>query len=104
MATLKQLPALRKIIKTDVDAAFAGDPAAGSIEEIILAYPCVLSISLQRFAHVLYTLNVPLLPRMLTEYGHERTGSDLHPGAKIGSHFFIDHGTGVVVGETSEIA
>ena len=102
-ATLKQLPALRKIIKTDVDAAFAGDPAAGSIEEIILAYPCVLSISLQRFAHVLYDLGVPLLPRMLTEYGHERTGSDLHPGAKIGTHFFIDHGTGVVVGETSEI-
>jgi len=103
IATLDQLPALRKIIKTDVDAAFAGDPAAGSIEEIILAYPCVLSISLQRFAHVLYTLGVPLVPRMLTEYGHERTGSDLHPGAKIGSHFFIDHGTGVVVGETSEI-
>lgn len=103
IATLDQLPALRKIIKTDVDAAFAGDPAADSIEEIILAYPCVLSISLQRFAHVLYTLGVPLVPRMLTEYGHERTGSDLHPGAKIGSHFFIDHGTGVVVGETSEI-
>lgn len=103
IATLDQLPALRKIIKTDVDAAFEGDPAAGSIEEIILAYPCVLSISLQRFAHVLYTLGVPLLPRMLTEYGHERTGSDLHPGAKIGSHFFIDHGTGVVIGETSEI-
>jgi len=103
MATLKQLPALRKIIKTDVDAAFAGDPAAGSIEEIILAYPCVLSVSLQRFAHVLYSLGVPLLPRMLTEYGHERTGSDLHPGAEIGSHFFIDHGTGVVVGETSVI-
>ena len=103
MATLDQLPALRQIIKTDVDAAFAGDPAARSIEEIILAYPCVLSISLQRFAHVLYRLGVPLLPRMLTEYGHERTGSDLHPGAKIGSHFFIDHGTGVVIGETSEI-
>jgi len=103
MATLDRLPELRKIIKTDVDAAFEGDPAAGSIEEIILAYPCVLSISLQRFAHVLYTLGVPLLPRMLTEYGHERTGSDLHPGAKIGDHFFIDHGTGVVIGETSEI-
>ncbi|MCC6415816.1 MAG: serine acetyltransferase [Opitutaceae bacterium] len=101
MATLDKLPGLRQIIKTDVDAAFEGDPAAGSIEEIILAYPCVLSISLQRFAHVLYTLGVPLLPRMLTEYGHERTGSDLHPGATIGSHFFIDHGTGVVVGETS---
>jgi len=103
MATLEQLPALREIIRTDVDAAYAGDPAASSIEEIILAYPAVLSISLQRFAHVLYRLGVPLLPRMLTEYGHERTGSDLHPGAKIGSHFFIDHGTGVVIGETSEI-
>jgi serine O-acetyltransferase len=100
---LGQLPALREIIQTDVTAAFQGDPAASSVEEIILAYPCVLSISVQRFAHVLYRLGVPLLPRMLTEYGHERTGSDLHPGAKIGSHFFIDHGTGVVVGETAEI-
>ncbi len=103
IATLDQLPALRQIIRTDVAAAFEGDPAARSVEEIILAYPCVLSISLQRFAHVLYQLGVPLLPRMLTEYGHERTGSDLHPGAKIGSHFFIDHGTGVVIGETAEI-
>jgi serine O-acetyltransferase len=100
---LGQLPALREIIQTDVTAAFQGDPAARSVEEIILAYPCVLSISVQRFAHVLYRLGVPLLPRMLTEYGHERTGSDLHPGARIGSHFFIDHGTGVVVGETAEI-
>jgi serine O-acetyltransferase len=100
---LGQLPALREIIQTDVTAAFQGDPAAGSVEEIILAYPCVLSISVQRFAHVLYRLGVPLLPRMLAEYGHERTGSDLHPGAKIGSHFFIDHGTGVVIGETAEI-
>jgi serine O-acetyltransferase len=100
---LGQLPALREIIQTDVTAAFQGDPAAGSVEEIILAYPCVLSISVQRFAHVLYRLGVPLLPRMLAEYGHERTGSDLHPGAKIGSHFFIDHGTGVVVGETAEL-
>ncbi|MBS0632700.1 MAG: serine acetyltransferase [Verrucomicrobia bacterium] len=103
IATLDQLPELRRIIHTDVTAAFDGDPAARSIEEIILAYPCVLSISLQRFAHVLYRLGVPLLPRMLTEYGHERTGTDLHPGAKIGSHFFIDHGTGVVIGETAEI-
>ena len=100
---LGQLPALRQIIQTDVTAAHQGDPAARSIEEIILAYPCVLSISVQRFAHVLYGLGVPLLPRMLTEYGHERTGTDIHPGAKIGSHFFIDHGTGVVIGETAEI-
>ncbi|MEO6874683.1 MAG: serine O-acetyltransferase [Opitutaceae bacterium] len=100
---LGQLPALREIIQTDVTAAFQGDPAARSFEEIILAYPCVLSISVQRFANVLYRLGVPLLPRMLTEYGHERTGTDIHPGATIGTHFFIDHGTGVVIGETAEI-
>jgi len=100
---LAQLPALREIIQTDVTAAYRGDPAARSIEEIILAYPCVLAISLQRFAHELYRLGIPLLPRMLTEYAHERTGCDLHPGARIGSHFFIDHGTGVVIGETATI-
>jgi serine O-acetyltransferase len=100
---LAQFPELRKIIKTDVDAAYAGDPAARSVEEIILAYPCVLVISLQRLAHVLYDLKVPLLPRMLTEYGHERTGCDIHPGAQLGTHFFIDHGTGVVIGETATV-
>jgi len=100
---LSQLPALRQIIQTDVTAAYRGDPAARSVEEIILAYPCVLSISVQRFANVLYRLGVPLLPRMLTEYGHERTGTDIHPGATIGSNFFIDHGTGVVIGETARI-
>lgn len=102
-AFLAQLPELRKIIKTDVDAAYAGDPAARSVEEIILAYPCVLAISLQRLAHVLYHMRVPLLPRMLTEYGHERTGCDIHPGAQLGTHFFIDHGTGVVIGETTTV-
>jgi serine O-acetyltransferase len=102
-AALGQLPALREILQTDVTAAFQGDPAARSVEEIILAYPCVLAISVQRFAHVLYRLGVPLLPRMLTEYGHERTGTDIHPGATIGTHFFIDHGTGVVIGETAAI-
>ena len=100
---LGQLPALREIIQTDVTAAYNGDPAARSVEEIILAYPCVLSISIQRFAHVLYRLRVPLLPRMLTEYAHERTGTDIHPGATIGTHFFIDHGTGVVIGETARL-
>ena len=100
---LAQLPELRRIIKTDVDAAYAGDPAARSVEEIILAYPCVLAISLQRLAHVLYHLHVPLLPRMLTEYAHERTGCDIHPGAQLGSHFFIDHCTGVVIGETATV-
>jgi serine O-acetyltransferase len=98
---LRQIPAIRKILQTDVAAAYAGDPSTRSVEEIILAYPCVLAISLQRVAHVLYDLQVPLLPRMITEFGHERTGIDLHPGARIGSHFFIDHGTGVVIGETA---
>lgn len=102
-AFLAQLPELRRVIKTDVDAAYAGDPAARSVEEIILAYPCVLAISLQRMAHVLYHLQVPLLPRMLTEYGHERTGCDIHPGARLGTHFFIDHCTGVVIGETATV-
>lgn len=102
-AFLDQLPALRKLIQTDVAAAYQGDPAARSVEEIILAYPCVLVISLQRLAHVLYHLGVPLLPRMLTEYAHERTGCDIHPGARLGDHFFIDHGTGVVIGETATV-
>ncbi len=101
--TLRRFPEMRKIIQTDVAAAYDGDPAARSVEEIILAYPCVLVISLQRLAHVLYLLGVPLLPRMLTEYGHERTGADIHPGAEIGTHFFIDHCTGVVIGETASI-
>ncbi|MEO6004448.1 MAG: serine O-acetyltransferase [Opitutus sp.] len=100
---LSELPKLRAIIQTDVAAAYRGDPAARSIEEIILAYPCVLVVSLQRFAHILYKLGVPLLPRMITEYAHERTGADIHPGAEIGSHFFIDHATGVVIGETARI-
>jgi len=100
---LGKLPELRKVIRTDVEAAYNGDPAARSIEEIIMAYPCVLAISLQRFAHELYELGVPILPRMITEFGHERTGIDIHPGARIGTYFFIDHGTGVVIGETATI-
>lgn len=100
---LSRLPNIRRIVQTDVQAAYTGDPAARNVEEIILAYPCVLAISLQRIAHELYNLGVPLLPRMLTEYGHERTGVDLHPGAKIGTHFFIDHCVGVVIGETATI-
>jgi serine O-acetyltransferase len=100
---LGRLPEIRRIVQTDVQAAYTGDPAARNVEEIILAYPCVLAISLQRIAHELYLLKVPLLPRMLTEYGHERTGVDLHPGATIGTHFFIDHCVGVVIGETATI-
>ena len=101
--TLRRLPEIRQIIQTDVTAAYHGDPAARSTEEIILAYPCVLVISLQRIAHVLYQFGVPLLPRMLTEFAHERTGADIHPGAQIGPYFFIDHCTGVVIGETARI-
>ncbi len=102
-ALFSQLPAIRHVLQTDVLAAYQGDPAARSHEEIILAYPCILVISLQRIAHVLYKNKVPLLPRMLTEYAHERTGTDIHPGAQIGTHFFIDHCTGVVIGETARI-
>lgn len=97
------LPALRALLRTDVEAAYRGDPAACSYQEIILAYPCVLALALFRVAHVIYRREIPLLPRMLTENVHRRTGIDIHPGAQIGSHFFIDHGTGVVIGETTTI-
>ncbi|CAN5385658.1 serine acetyltransferase [soil metagenome] len=100
---LRQLPDVRAILRTDVEAAFDGDPAARSFEEIILAYPCIEAIAIQRLAHILYAEDVPILPRMLTEWAHDQTGIDIHPGATIGSHFFIDHGTGVVIGETCEI-
>jgi serine O-acetyltransferase len=98
-----QLPALRKMLWTDIDAAYEGDPAAKSYEEIILAYPALEAISIQRMAHELYLKKLPLIPRIMTEWAHSRTGIDIHPGAIIGSHFFIDHGTGVVIGETTEI-
>lgn len=100
---LGALPAVRRLLQTDVEAAFEGDPAAPNYEEIILAYPCIIAVALQRVAHVAYRLEVPLLPRMLTEHAHRLTGIDIHPGASIGSHFFIDHGTGVVIGETATI-
>jgi len=100
---LRQLPEVRVLLKMDVQAAFDGDPAAQSFEEIILAYPGLEAIAIQRTAHRLYQAGVPLLPRMMTEWAHGRTGIDIHPGAKIGTHFFIDHGTGVVIGETCEI-
>jgi serine O-acetyltransferase len=100
---LSSLPSVHRLLQTDVEAAFEGDPAAHSFEEIILAYPCIPAITLQRVAHIGYRLGVPLLPRMLTEYAHRMTGIDIHPGASIGTHFFIDHGTGVVIGETSTL-
>ena len=95
------IPQVRELLKTDVEAAFQGDPAAGASDEVILSYPFIEAIAIQRSAHVLYALGVPIIPRMMTEWAHSRTGIDIHPGAHIGSHFFIDHGTGVVIGETS---
>ena len=95
------IPQVRELLKTDVEAAFQGDPAAAASDEVILSYPFIEAIAIQRSAHVLYNLGVSLIPRMMTEWAHSRTGIDIHPGAKIGSHFFIDHGTGVVIGETS---
>lgn len=100
---LRQLPEVRRLLGTDVKAAFDGDPAAGSYEEVILAYPGLEAIAIQRMAHLLYKEGLPLIPRMMTEWAHNRTGIDIHPGAVIGTHFFIDHGTGVVVGETCVI-
>lgn len=100
---LHGLPEVRAVLKTDVQAAFDGDPAAGSYDEVILAYPGLEAIAVQRMAHVLYSLGVPLIPRMMTEWAHARTGIDIHPGAEIGGFFFIDHGTGVVIGETARL-
>ena len=94
---------IRALLETDIQAAYEGDPAARSKEEIMLAYPAFEAISTFRMAHELYLMGVPLLPRMMTEYAHSLTGIDIHPGATIGSHFFIDHGTGVVIGETTVI-
>lgn len=102
-AFLHSFPKVRSLLCTDVQAAFEGDPAASGTAEVIVAYPFVEALAIQRMAHVLYNLSVPLLPRMMTEWAHARTGIDIHPGAKIGSHCFIDHGTGVVIGETAEL-
>jgi serine O-acetyltransferase len=100
---IQGLPRLREILATDVRAAMEGDPAAKSYDEVITSYPGLFAITVQRIAHELYKLQVPGLPRAMTEYAHSFTGIDIHPGAEIGSYFFIDHGTGVVVGETTEI-
>ena len=97
---LKALPAIRELLRSDVEAAFEGDPAANTYDEIIVSYPFLETIAIQRCANTLYREKVPLIPRIMTEWAHSRTGIDIHPGAHIGSHFFIDHGTGVVIGET----
>jgi serine O-acetyltransferase len=100
---LGNLPGVRELLQTDTEAAYDGDPAAFSKEEVIVAYPFIEAIAVQRLAHQLYLDNVPLIPRIMTEWAHARTGIDLHPGARIGTHFFVDHGTGTVVGETTAI-
>jgi len=102
-ALLSQLPELSRLLASDIDAAFSNDPAASSQEEILLSYPWLEAITVQRLAHRLNQLEVPFLPRMMTEVAHSHTGIDIHPGAAIGESFFIDHGTGVVIGETSTI-
>jgi len=98
--SLEAIPRLREVLATDVQAAFDGDPAAISLDETIFSYPGVLAVTVYRIAHELHRREVPLIPRMMSEYAHSRTGIDIHPGATIGHHFFIDHGTGVVIGET----
>lgn len=97
------IPKVREYLNTDIQATYDGDPAASSKDEIILAYPGLLAITIYRFAHELYLLRVPLIPRMMTEYAHRHTGVDIHPGASIGKYFFIDHATGIVIGSTSVI-
>jgi serine O-acetyltransferase len=99
----ESLPEVRDLLRTDIEAAFAGDPATLHREEVILSYPFIEAIAIQRLAHRLYHYGAPIVPRMMTEWAHSRTGIDIHPGAGIGTHFFIDHGTGVVIGETCNI-
>ena len=100
---IRQLPDIRALLITDVEAAFKGDPAAVTYGEVVTCYPAIRALSIYRLAHVLHQLEVPLIPRMLTEIAHSETGIDIHPGAQIGSHFTIDHGTGVVIGATTII-
>jgi serine O-acetyltransferase len=100
---LGELPRIRGLLKSDVSAAYDGDPAAKSYEEIVMSYPCIIAIATYRIAHELHVRQVPLIPRIMSESAHMKTGIDIHPGADIGSRFFIDHGTGVVIGETSII-
>ncbi|MBD9225228.1 MAG: serine acetyltransferase, partial [Clostridiales bacterium] len=97
---LEQLPGIQQMLMTDIEATFDGDPAAADKEEIIFAYPGLFAIFVYRIAHELYLRRIPMIPRMMTEYAHSRTGIDIHPGAQIGPWFFIDHGTGIVIGET----
>jgi serine O-acetyltransferase len=103
IAFLEQIPALRELLATDAQAAFDGDPACKSIDEVVFCYPGLEAITVHRLAHEMRRLGVPFIPRMMSEWAHKETGIDIHPGATIGHHFFIDHGTGVVIGETCDI-
>ena len=103
LAFLGKIPEIRAMVQTDVEAAYEGDPAATSLDEIIFCYPGLFAITVYRLAHVLYELQVPMIPRIMTEYAHGTTGIDIHPGATVGEYFFIDHGTGIVIGETTVI-
>lgn len=103
VAFFKEIPKIREYLETDLEAAYDGDPAAYYKDEIILSYPGQLATTINRIAHELYYLEVPLIPRIMTEYAHSRTGIDIHPGATIGKYFFIDHGTGIVIGESTII-
>jgi serine O-acetyltransferase len=99
----RAIPQVRALVQTDLQAGYDGDPAAACKEEIVFSYPGLFAITVYRLAHVLYTLGVPMIPRMMTEHAHSVTGIDIHPGAEIGKYFFIDHGTGIVIGETTVI-
>ncbi len=103
MIFMDKIPLIREYLNTDIEAAYLGDPAAYSKEEIIFSYPGLYAIFVNRIAHQLYKLDIPVIPRIMTEYAHGLTGIDIHPGAAIGKYFFIDHGTGVVIGETTKI-
>ena len=103
LSFFERIPAVRALVQSDLEASYAGDPAATSMAEIIFSYPGLFAITVYRLAHELYVLGVPMLPRMMTEHAHSVTGIDIHPGATIGKHFFIDHGTGIVIGETTVI-
>ncbi len=100
---LESLPTVREILRTDIEAAYLGDPSTLHRDEVLLSYPCIEAIAIQRLAHVLHHAGAPIVPRMMTEWAHSRTGIDIHPGARLGRYFFIDHGTGVVIGETCRI-
>ena len=103
LAFLRQIPDIRQTLAKDVEAAYAGDPACTSLDEVIFCYPGLEAITIYRLAHALYKLRIPLIPRMMTEWAHSKTGIDIHPGAEIGEYFFIDHGTGIVIGGTAII-